>query len=205
VTTFATGTTLRASVDGSDSDWDIEDANGETVNPDGSVTGNLMTFYEDTVTAKLTSTSATRTFTADDTGEADQAEYKIKFSVTAVGDDMYIDRSVTVDPDRNGSGAAGSGFQWATTSDTTATVSTAASVSAADTDSDDTATLYKINEGDTRTFTLTVTASALADGFAGVQLTGINWTTTAGDSSAANFYTSNLDDFKTDLVFLNII
>jgi hypothetical protein len=204
VTTFATGTTLYATTTGSNAAWDVEDDQGEEVTPDGSVTGELMTFHEDTVEAELVSATASRIFTADDAGEADQAQFKIKFDVTALGEDMYIDRTVT-GGQLDGVGAAGSGFQWATTSDSTTGTSTSASISAADSDSSDTTTLYKINEGDTRTFTLTVTATASQDGYVGVQLTGINWTTTAGDSAAPNFYTSHLEDFKTDLEFVQFI
>jgi hypothetical protein len=198
LTTFATGTTLYATTTNVAA-WDAEDEAGDSVTPDGSATGETMTFFEDSIAATLVSVTSSKSFTSDTAGVGDQATFKIKFDVKAIGEDMYLDRSVTADVDRNGSGSAGSGFQFATTSDSTTGTTTVQSISASDTDSDDTTTLYKIDEGKTRTFTLTVVATAGIDGFVGAQLTGINWTTVAGSSSAANFYTTNLDDFKSDL------
>jgi peptidoglycan hydrolase-like protein with peptidoglycan-binding domain len=202
-TTFATGTTLYAEIDGDDGDWDVEDENGEEITPDGSITGEEFTFETGGVMADFVSSSASRSFTADDTGESDVGTYRIVFDVTALEEDMWIDRSVTQDPDRNGVGGAGTGIQWATTTDTTATVTvTGAVVSASDTDNDDTSSAFKIDEGDTRRFTLTVNLEADTSGFAGVQLTGINWDT---DSTVgSNFYVSNLDEFRTELLSLSV-
>ncbi len=202
LTTFASGTTLYAT-SSNVAAWDAEDEQGDSVSPDGSATGETMTFFEDSIVVTLDSVTTTKA-TSDTAGVGDQATFKIKFDVKAIGDDMYLDRDVTADYGRDGSGAAGSGFQFATTSDSTTGTTTVQSISASDTDSDDTTTLYKIDEGKTRTFTLTVVATAGIDGFVGAQLTGINWTTVAGDSAAPNFYTSNLNDFKSDLESVNL-
>jgi peptidoglycan hydrolase-like protein with peptidoglycan-binding domain len=202
LTTFASGTTLYAT-SSNVAAWDAEDEQGDSITPDGSATGETMTFFEDSIVVTLDSVTTTKS-TSDTSGVGDQATFKIKFDVKAVGDDMYLDRSVTADFGRDGSGAAGSGFQFATTSDSTTGTTTVQSISASDTDTDDTATLYKIDEGKTRTFTLTVVATAGIDGFVGVQLTGINWTTVAGSAVAPNFYTSNLNDFKSDLESVNL-
>lgn len=204
VTTFATGTTLYASVTGSDSAWDVEDEEGDSVTPSGSPTGETMTFYEDSIVPTLVSVSKSKSFTADASGEKDIGKFDITFKIKAVGADMYIDRSVTADADRNGVGSSASGFQWATTTDsTTGTTSTSATVSATDTKSGDTTNYYKINENDTREFTVSVELEAGNDGAAAVQLTGINWSTTS--TLGTDFYTTNLDDFKTTLQTLYII
>ena len=127
----------------------------------------------------------------------------------ALEEDVYLDRSVNTDPDRSGTNTSGNGFIWATTTDST-TVGTSTgilsqTISASDTDTDDTTALYKIDSGQTRRFTLTVNLSANgADGSAAIQLTGINWTIDS-TVTAAEWYSSNLNDFKTGLLFLQFI
>ena len=204
VSTFATGTTLYATTTGSTAAWDVEDAEGDDVTVGGSLTGETMTFYEDSISATLVSVAKSKSFSADASGEKDIGHYDIVFKIKALGADMYIDRTVTSDPDRNGSGTTGTGFQWATTSDsTTGTTTVSATISAADTETADTTGVYKINEGDERTFTLAVELEAGIDGSAAVQLTGINWSTDAAPTTG--FYTTNLDDFKTTLQTLLVI
>lgn len=204
VTTFATGTTLYATTTGSNSAWDVEDEEGDSVTPSGSLTGNSMTFYEDSIGVTLVSVAKSKSFSADASGEKDIGKYDITFKIKAIGADMYIDRDVTADPNRDGSGASASGFQWATTTDsTTGTTTTSATVSATDTKTGDTTSYYKINDGSERTFTVSVELEAGIDGVAAVQLTGINWSTTS--TLGTQFYTTNLDDFKTTLQTLYII
>jgi hypothetical protein len=206
--TFATGTTLYATTTGSDAAWDVEDAAGDSVTPDGSVSnsGELLTFYIDGVSVSLVSASATRISVADASGENDVGEFKLVFDVTAIGSDIYLDRTVT---DYDGANTAGDGFTWATTSDTSSTMATTSSnilsetISAGDTNSSDTTLIYKINEGQTRRFTLTVVVTAGgADGSVAIELNAVNWTQDVGDATPDNFYTSGLDDFRTDLLFL---
>lgn len=207
-TTFATGTTLYATTTGNDGAWDVEDANGDSVTPSGSVnnSSDTLVFQTAGISATFVSSSATKSFTADSSAERDIGTFKIVFDVTAVGGDMYIDNDVAKDFDRNGTGSSATGFQYATTSNSTTGSSTTPYISASGTNSGDVSGAsgyYKINEGDTRRFTLSVDVQAnsgVASGVAGVQLTGINFsdTTTLG----TNFYNSNMGDFKTDLLSL---
>lgn len=191
------GSTITAST--SPSDIDAEGADDVTV--DGStITGETHTLRTEGLDVTFVSDSTTKTFTADETGEKDKVKYTVVFKVAAIGDSMYLDRTVTRD-DTTAGGSAGDGFMWATTTDsTTGTTSVSATVSASDTDSDDTATQFYIAEGEERTFTMNVTLEAGIDGVAAVKVTAINWDTDGPtDATPDNFHTTGLDDFKTDL------
>lgn len=207
-TSFATSSTLYATTTGSDSDWDVEDAEGDSVTPNGAVTnsGDLLVFQTEGISVDLVSTSKSIIFAGETAGQKQIGEFKIVVSVSAIGEDMYVDKDATEDGNRDGSGSAGAGFMWATsTQSTTGTTSIAAVVTASGSTSGDTATTYKIDEGETRTFTLTVTLEAGIDGVSAVQLFGINWDKESADTTPDNFYTSNMSDFKTDLQTLLII
>lgn len=206
--TFATGTTLYATTTGSDANWDVEDANGDSVTPDGSVSnsGDTLVFQTEGISLELVSVSETKIFEGDTTGQRQIGEFKIVVDITAVGEDMWIDKSSQEDVNANGSGSAGTGFQWATTTEsTTGTTTIASTLTASGSTSSDSATGFKINDGSTRRFTLTVTLEAGADGVAAVRLTGVNYDTDSTTSDSTSFYTSNLSDFKTDLMTLLII
>lgn len=196
--TFHEGDSVTASTTASLA-WGAEDNSGNDIIPTGSVTGGTQYFYISGISAKIVSVNATKNFRADDPGEADRGEFKLVFDVTAIGDDIYLDRSVT----RTESGVAGDGFTWATTSDsTTGNTLLANFISASNTDSGDTDNHFKVGEGKTRRFTMTVILEADQHGAASVMLTGINWTTDSSDTTPDNFYTVNLGSFKTDLLTL---
>ncbi len=203
--TFATGTTLYATTTGSDANWDVEDAKGDSVTPDGSVSnsGETLVFQTEGISVKLVSVDQDKTTPLGTNVTAEVGEFKVVVDITAVGGDMWIDKDATADADRGGSGSAGTGFQWATTTQSTTGTTTVASVlTASGSTGSDSATGYKINEGSTRTFTLTVSLSADINGVVAVQLTGINYDTDSTASDSTTFYTSNLSDFKTDLLTL---
>lgn len=191
------GYTFAATVDASQ--IDAEDGEGDDVTVTGDVTGGDIELRTTGVSAKFVSSSATKAFEADASGEQDVGTFKITFDVTAFEEDIYLDRTVTRD-DSTAGGSAGEGFMWATTSDSTVgTTSLSASISAQNSDSSDSTGIYKIDKGETRRFTLSVDLDASdIDGYAALMLTAINWTTDSGDSTPDNFYTTNLDDFKTD-------
>ena len=64
----------------------------------GSAIGGTHAGYDAGISVKFVSSTASRTFTADATGEDDQGTFKITFDVTAFDDDMYIDSSSEVGP-----------------------------------------------------------------------------------------------------------
>lgn len=195
-TTALEGATIQATTTAS-----FIDAEGvEDITVDGSaVSGETHSLRTEGLDVTYASDDTTKTFTADESGEKDKVKYEVTFKVMAVGDAMYLDRTVTRD-DTTAGGSAGDGFMWATTTDsTTGTTTVSAVVSAEDTDSDDTATKFYIAEGEEREFTIAVTLESGTDGVAAVKLTAINWTTDSTDGTPDNFHTTGLDDFKTDL------
>ncbi len=216
VTTFATSSTLYATTTGSDDGWDVEDAAGDSITPDGSLSNSsdgVFTFETEGIQATFVSANAVKSFEADASTEQDVGTFTITFDVTAFDQDVYLDRTVTRD-DATAGGSDGDGFMWATTTDSTVGTTTGgtASISVADASAEFTATsasgggLFKVNSGQTERFTLTVLLDASdIDGYAAVKLTSINWTTDSTDTAPNNDYTSNLLDFKTANLNLNTI
>lgn len=189
-TAFDPGDTLFASIASGSSSWDLEDSNGDTATPSGTVTGGTVTFQLVGVTVARVSADATKTV-GTTAGSGDTTQYSISFKVTAGDDDLYIARTV-----QNSVNPSGTAVTWATTTSSNANVTTtgAANLSASDTNNGDTASVYRIPSGTSRTFTLNVTMVANATGYTGVELTGIGYGTTA---SLGSTYSAGLDTFKT--------
>lgn len=199
---FGQGDSVTASTTASMSGWDVEDERGDSVEPTGSVTGGTLYFFTSGISVKLVSVNESKTFRAGEAGQADIGEFKITFDVTAIGDDIYLDRSTT----RTENGVAGDGFTWATTTETTTGLTVVASyISSPSSDSNDTDNLYRVREDQTRRFTATVALEADQNGVAAVRLTGINWTTDSSDVTPDNFYTVNLSDLKTGIMTLLVL
>jgi peptidoglycan hydrolase-like protein with peptidoglycan-binding domain len=217
-TSFDEGNTLKAELtttlrDGSSFVAENEqgDALVDATEKTGSALGNEQAFYSKGINVELVSVSKARTFVADATGESDQGEYSVVFDITAFGDDMYIDSSTE---DDNGSNAAGQGAVFDVTSSAGTPTVSSKILTAAGTETDDSADSFWLGDGSAaRRFTLGVvlTADASTDGSHEVVLESINWVdaTTAEaaggviDSDFTNYYTFNLDEFKTGSLFLN--
>lgn len=183
---------------------EAEDEQGDDITETVNETGGVVAFYTSGISARFVSSSATKSFVADDAGEKDRNEYVIRFDLTAYGEDIYIDNSVVNAVASNLT--AGNGVSWATTTNTTGSYTVSSQIlSALDHDNDDTADAYIIDRGQTRSFSLRVMITAESDGAAGIVLTGINWDTDGeSDSTADQFYTTNLGSFRTDTISLNV-
>lgn len=194
---YADGTTLVAST--TVYGWDVSDSEGATVTPSAAAVGNTMTLTATGVSivhGTMTAVNAAANYS----GGVDTATYTIPFTVTAGDSDVYVSGVAT-----RGTGS-GTGIRYGTTTTSTfgATGNPTATVSVADSLSGDSAgSYYKITANTSRTFTLTVALTAsstgVTAGFAGVQLNSVEYgqTTSLGSS-----YTSNLDTFKTDNVYV---
>jgi peptidoglycan hydrolase-like protein with peptidoglycan-binding domain len=203
--TFGSGDYLFAttSAPGQNNTWDVEDEDGNTITPTGSLTGNNISFQATGITVTKVDASYTKTV-GQNAGEGDKTQYSIKFKVTAGDDDLYIGRAITrlTSPATTPTGNA-SGVNWATTTSSTASTtaaSPATNLAADDTNNADVAGYFKVPSGTSRNFTLNVTLTAAgptgtATGYTGVQLVGINYSTTT--TIGAVYYTSGLDTFKT--------
>ena len=196
--TFGSGDSLTATVTGSALGWDTEDTNGSTVTPTGSLGGNTITFQQTGITVVKTDASYTKTV-GQNIGEGDKTQYSISFKVTAGDDDLYIGRTIAHVATPTTAPASGSGINWSTTTSSggagVIAPTYATNFSAADSNNADAGGYFKIPSGTSRTFTLNVTLTASSTGFTGVQLAGINYSTTT--TLGNYFYTSSLDTFKT--------
>ncbi len=206
---LAVGDSIVASTTGALAGWDVEDANGESVTPDGSAAGNSLTFYESGISAKFVSATEDRN-NGSIANDADSVDFTIVFDVTATGDDdVYVDGDVV--PAIVSPTTATDGLSWASTTDSTTATTTSgsyaygtATLSASGDASDDITTSgereFKLDNGETRRFTFRVTIPAGGDNVnAGARITGIKWDTATGDSTA-NLYNFDMSDFKTDTI-----
>ena len=190
------GDTISAQLSNTEvDDIDAEDEQGDRLSANeltGTAIGESHAVYDNGIQVDYVSSSATKTFVADETGENDQGTFRINFTVAAFGDtDMRIDRSC----EEGGANAAGQGVEYTITN--SGDNSTTCILTSSTTDSEDTANTFEIDRGTTRQFTLTVIATASDDHFAEVALESINWGT-ATDNSNDNYFTFNLGRYKTD-------
>lgn len=197
------GDTIKAELDGTRVDLiEAEDEQGEDVGTGdltGTALGEASAVYDTGITATFSSASETTTFSGDAAGEEDIAQFKVTFKVSSFDGDMRIDRSC----EEAGADAAGQGIEYTLTGDDND--APACSFTSSSTDSEDTSDTFEVDEGTTRTFTLTVSATGDDDAsgdFISVAISSINWGT-ATDDTNANYYTFNLDEFKTDTLFVN--
>ena len=199
---LAEGDTIEATfgeTETDSADFDAEDESGDDVGDSdisGSATGGPHSLSATGMMAEFVSSSEQITFSADSVGENDQGTFRIVFDVTAEDEDIRIDRSC----EEGGADAAGQGVEYTITNSGSNT--TICSLSSSSSDSEDTANTFEVDANDTRRFTLSVVATATADHFAQVELESINWGTET-DNTNANYYTFNLDEFRTGVLFLN--
>ena len=194
------GDTISAQLSATEVDAiDAEDEEGDALiaaDLVGTAVGEAHAVYDSGIMLEFVDSSATRTFVADDAGEFDQGEFKITFDVTAFGADMRIDKSsVEAQVD-----AAGQGVEYTITN--AGSNATTSNLSSSTSDTEDNGNVFEVDEDTTRTFTITVTATSSADHYAELSLTSVNWGTATNDTNA-NYFTFNLDEYKTSSIFLN--
>lgn len=146
------------------------------------------------------------TATAPVGGNEALSAYTIRFSLEAVGGDVYIEKSAGRDETADGSDGVEFYIEDATSSVyTTHAAIVSASLVASGVNSGDTANFYKISDGAERTFTLNVSMDNLGAiaGFYGVQIVGISFDSDGQGSVSDNFLSTGLEDFETDKVFVD--
>ncbi len=203
---YTDGTTLVAST--TVYGWDVSDVNGASVTPSAAAVGNTMTLTATGISVVKGTVTANKT--AGLTGAGDQVTFTIPFTVTAGDSDIFIGNSTTkvasvsVSPS-----ASAGGVNYATTTGSTQGATgepQGSAITAADSLSGDTASAFKVTANTSRTFTFTTTfiattTGATTAGNVGVQIVGINYGPTSPPTTT--YYVSNLDTFKTDLVFVS--
>ncbi|MFA6585865.1 MAG: hypothetical protein WCS86_01765 [Candidatus Paceibacterota bacterium] len=173
----------------------------------GSATGNIQTFYTKGMVATLVSATGTRQVSPDTATLTDSYTGVINFDITAIGEDVYIDKSALFDttiaslPTGAGQGVVyyiaknGSIVDQAVAN---YAVGPTSILTADGATTDDSTTDFMVKEGATRRFHLTATLSldttgTDGDGYYQIKLGSINWD--PADATAAKFYTINLTDF----------
>lgn len=156
--TYAEGDTVTMNIGTTQRNaWDAEDETGEDLeNGDfsGTATTEAHTVYLDGImVTEIESTSAS----AND-GET-VGTFRIKFAVTAFGDDQYIHELAA-----NSASSTDAGFYYTVYKGGTATTTNTNVSSVVTTTADDDGEYYVIEEGETETFTLTVTVDPDAGG-----------------------------------------
>lgn len=201
---FEEGDSIVASTTASLNGWDVEDSEGEDVDPTGSVTGGTLNFFVNGISVKFVSASdSVRRGTV--AGNPDIADFIIVFDVTAIGDeDVYVEGDMAAGGTVPAVGV--DGLMWATTTQSTTgsgayTPILSASGSSSGDDTSVGSTDFLIESGETRRFTFRVSIPT-GDNNAnlGVKITGIKWGTVDNDDVMNNLYTFNLDDLKTQTV-----
>tara|TARA_R110000824_G_scaffold401771_1_gene615895 strand:+ start:542893 stop:544815 length:1923 start_codon:yes stop_codon:yes gene_type:complete len=196
---YADGTTLIAST--TTAGWDVSDADGASVTPSASALGNSMVLTATGIS--VTKGTFTTSTAAGLTGAGDIATFTMPFTVTAGDEAVFIAGAV-----QKGSGNVSSKIVFGTTTTSTsgATGEPVANLQVGDTVTGDSAgAYYKVNANTSRTFTLNVaitatTTGATTAGYVGTILNSIAYGATSG--AMTNYFTSNLDTFKTNDVYV---
>ncbi len=187
------GDTISAQVSGTEIDlFEAEDESGEDLAAGdlvGTAVGEASEVRDVGIMVELTDTDAVISSTSDGTaGVSDAGTFTITFEVTAFDGDAYVDLSAPLAA--GGSGEADLGVTG------TGTVVSTIDCPACDEGTNG----FLVNEGETETFTITTNITATASGFFAVELDNLVYALTDIDGNLS--YTFNLDEFKTDQIFL---
>lgn len=201
-TTVAEGDSLAATVDSDN--IDAEDESGEDLTSSeltGTLTGDAQSFMTQGISVSVGSITASAE--AVD-GAEDYAAYTIKISVTAVDQDVYLDKSFAQSTSTSTTAAGSNRVNVVNSSGTTLTAGFSASISSTDNDASEKTNTYLIADGATADFTITVNATGTS-----AQQRAILYALEYGSADNAtltNVYTSNMGidgDYKTNLVYVS--
>lgn len=187
---YIEGTTLAVAFTDIDVVTDAYGNDEGDITVTGTPSSNTHSLRSEGIQVEFVSATQEKTFAAGAAGENDRGTFEITFDVTAFGADMRIDRS----SEEGGADAAGQGVEFVITNSGSNSVTSLLTSTTSDTE--DNANVFEVDKGTTRRFTLQVVATASANHFAEVSIESINWGTATNDTNA-NYYTFNLNDFKT--------
>ncbi len=209
--TFAAGATLSASVDPDNSNWDVEDEEGDAVgasDKSGTATSDAHVFYGDGI--QVVQSSVSEVNSTIDGDNNDYTTLTIKFDVTAYGEDAYIPNVITNTVASSSlvttapSTSEGVGIALNSNDDdinATGTVSVTLTSTA-----DEETNSFKVADGETETFTAKIvvvngTGGGLDAASVRAILTGVGFADT--DSAASDsVFTANVTDIKTDYGYI---
>lgn len=204
-TIFAEGDTLEANVTSDNRDvMDVENEEGDQLSDSseksGTANGEAQQFRTEGIMVELVSTSTD--VTAGNSTNDDLGEFRIEFTVSAMGDAVYISSAAVASLTTSGNGTV-VGVERSGTATVGGTSVTIVNSSDDDLTSNGN---YLIEEGEEETFEVTVTVQLPTAGSAGqyrALIRAIDWSTTDDAVISGTGYTTNLDDFKTSYKALN--
>jgi hypothetical protein len=202
-TDFVEGDSLTATIDS-----DLIDATDETDEDlttselTGIVNGNAQAFYSEGIVVASMSGNDADAISVD--GAADYGQFVIKFSVMAIGQDVYLDKSFASSTSTSSSASGNNRVAVSNSSGTVLSSGFAAALSSTDSDADEETNTFKIDEGSTADFTLTVNATG-TNAQARAILYGLEWGT-SDSATLSNVYTFDMGpngDYKTSYVYIS--
>ena len=189
------GDTIQATFGETETDlatFEVEDESGEELvdaDKTGTVAADTHEVRDIGIMVTLVSTDADVTSTSDGTaGVSDSGTFMLTFDVKAFDGPAFIDLTA---PDTSG-GATESDLASTGTGTLTAVIDCAACTQGTDG--------FEVEEDQTERFTITTNILATASGFFDVELDNLLYALTDVDGNVS--YTFNLDEFKTDSIFL---
>ncbi|MCU0660235.1 MAG: peptidoglycan-binding protein [Candidatus Pacebacteria bacterium] len=195
---YSAGETVSVSMTATASTVDAEDGDfNQLTNSDisGTITGDSQRLFVDSPVFSFVSSSVSKS-AAQNTGDSDNASYVLKFTVKAVGRDIYIDKTATED-----STPATGNLSFANQKSNVAATVTSTGVLTST--ADEQTNSFKVVEGATETFTLTVSSETDADTFNKIILAGVAWGNS--DTALTQLITFGFDDYETDNIFINFL
>lgn len=190
--------TVAVSITANATNVDAEDADfNQLTNTElsGTITGNAQHLFVESPVFSFVSASWTKS-DAQNTGDSDNVSYVMKFTVKAVGGDVYIDKTVTEDS----TPATGNlSFENVKSNSGATVTSTGVLTSTADEETNS----FKVVEGNTETFTLTVNSETDTDTFNKILLSGVAWG--AADNALTSLVDFGFEDYETDNAFINLL
>lgn len=198
-TNFVAGDSLTATMDADNIDA-RDSTNSDLVDADtnGTINGNAQTFFIRGIAVTPGSTTAVATSQVS----ANSGTFTVKFSVTAIDEDVYLDK--TFISSTSTSTGADSHVAVSNSAGTLRATNFSASLSSSDNNSQEMTNTYKISDGQTANFTLTVSETGHSEQDRAV-LYGLMWGTTDSSGNLGNIYTSNMGvngDYKTSYVYI---
>jgi len=188
----AANTTLAFDIDGA-ADIEAEGVDsGDDATVEGEASSATHTVATTGIAVESVSTSQSVT-TPGSTAANTYATYTIKFDVTALEDDAFIDDVAAT--------STTNGIEFDTFGGAFTGTSSAVLTSTADLVGSST-TRFLVEEGETETFTLTVTLDAAAAGTFGVMLEEVNFNDINWDGDTVFTVDSSNDDYRTDAVYI---
>ncbi len=197
--TLTSGDTLRADINSTQrnaaviavGDSEGDDLGTSSTDRVGTVTGENQGFYNEGITVtSVAGNTATANGMDDSTANNAYGTFAIKFKVTAIGQDIYLDKTVAAS---SSTSASASGDNRVLVIDPSGdSVTGSGVITHTDSNSEVLSNTFKIQNGQTAAFTLTVNSTTNPDSFVQAVLYGLEYSTSGNDATGNGVYTLDM-------------